>query len=179
MSMPLSMVSMPVQPFDVAGLRGALPVAVPTATAAPMQRAQMDGAANVAWATDFLARQPATSQTQTRTHTQAHGQGHAQAQVIPATQVEMQQDRVQQLMSPRGGMHSASLVLVRSERASLTCSSFCFPSLLSVLFFSFGLVTRSRRCTSVEPGVWRVWDGYDCRCDGFDGRPCATAHRTE
>jgi hypothetical protein len=82
--------SMPAQPFDVAGLRGALPAT------ASVQRAQTGGVAGAAWAADFLARQPATPQAHTPTqgHAQGQVQGHAQAQVISATRVE-QQDRVQ------------------------------------------------------------------------------------
>ena len=88
--MPMSTMSMPVQPFDVAGLRDALPAT------APVQRAQIGGAAGAMWAADFLARQPATSQTHapTQAHAQGQAQGHAQAQAISARRVE-QQDRVQ------------------------------------------------------------------------------------
>lgn len=110
--------SMPVQPFDVAGLRDALPVALPMAApapAAPVQRAQMDGAANVTWSADFLARQSTMVQTRARTPTQAHVLAHRQTQAIPATLVEMQQDRMQNLTSPMGEVHSASLMLVRQN----------------------------------------------------------------
>ncbi|KAI9572297.1 hypothetical protein HD554DRAFT_2168520 [Boletus coccyginus] len=92
--------SVPAQPFDLAGLRDALPVA------SPVQRAQIGGAAGAAWATDFLARQPATSQMHlpTQAHAQGwgHGRGHVQAQAIPAT-------RVQSSALPMGGIQSGAL----------------------------------------------------------------------
>lgn len=90
----MSSVTMPAQPFDVAGLRDALP-AVTTATPVPAQRTQMGGAAGAAWAGDFLAGQPATT---------------TQAQGIPAMRVE-QQNRVRGPASPIGGMQSASACL--------------------------------------------------------------------
>jgi len=96
--------SMPAQPFDVAGLRDALPVA------SPVQRTQIGGVAGAAWATDFLAGRPATSQTHlpTQVHAQGwgHGRGHVQAQGIPAT-------RVQGSALPVGGIQGASGVFVR------------------------------------------------------------------
>ncbi|KAH0827396.1 hypothetical protein J3R83DRAFT_4051 [Lanmaoa asiatica] len=103
---PMSTMSTPARPFDVAGLRDALPIAVPVA-AAPVQRAQIDGPSNATWAADFLACQPMMSQTHTPTQAQGQAQGHAQVRAIPATRaVEMHQDRVQNLASPRGGMQN-------------------------------------------------------------------------
>ncbi|KAF8549981.1 TPR-like protein [Imleria badia] len=83
--------SMAAQPFDMAGLRDALP-------AAPVQLAQIGGAT---WAADFLGGQPAT----THTPTQAHAQGHAQAQA--KARVE-QQNRVQ-IPASAAGMQGGAL----------------------------------------------------------------------
>ncbi|KAG9316256.1 hypothetical protein JVU11DRAFT_2284 [Chiua virens] len=88
-SMPMTM---PAQPFDVAGLRDALPVAPVSASAAPAQRIQTGPGAGAAWAADFLV---ATSHRQTPTQLLGQGQAHAQqgqgyAPSIPTSRMEGQ-----------------------------------------------------------------------------------------
>ena len=75
--------SIPVQPFDVAGLRDALPVA---GLVRPAQ-------SNVAWAADFLDRQPVVTHTHTPTR----------------VEMEMEQDRVPNRTSSMGGLYGGSL----------------------------------------------------------------------
>lgn len=133
-------ITMPAQPFDVAGLRDALP-------AAPVQRAQIGGAAGAAWAADFLARQPATPQTHTpsQAHAQGQTQGHAQVQALSGARVE-QQDRVQ----------SASVCLCCRSVLSLTCS-FSLICLRRVFFggSSQAVQFRGGRCMRVMG--WLRW----------------------
>lgn len=127
---PMSMISIPAQPFDVSGLRDALPVVT-----APVQRPQISGTANAAWAADFLAHQPATS-THASAQTHAHApQGQGQAQAIPA---DAQHDRMQSSALPMGGLQSASM-----RMRVVTC--------FADLFFLFILFSR---CFSILP--WRL-----------------------
>lgn len=81
---------MSAQPFDLAGLRDALPGTVP--------RVQIGAAASAAWAADFLARSTASQPAQ------AQGQRHAQAG--PTARVDVQPG----LTVPMGGMRSAFFV---------------------------------------------------------------------
>lgn len=109
----MSMMSIPAQPFDVAGLRDALPAA----------------AANAAWAADFLTHQSAITQTHTPTQARAHAQqGQGQVQAIPASRVDLQHDRLQTSTLPMGGLQSAFLCLF---------FSMCFADMYFT--FHFGL----------------------------------------
>lgn len=151
--------SMPAQPFDVAGLRDALPGVGAAAAPLPVQRAQIDNVAGAGWAADFLARQPVTTQ----------------AQLSPATRVE-QQNRVQTPASHMGGMQGAPVC----SYAAVFVSDLHFfsPFRLHPLAFFFS-GPGCRRCTSVELGICRVRDGSDGRYGEYDGSSGATTRRTE
>lgn len=128
----MSMMSMPAQPFDVTGLRDALP-----AVAAPVQRPQIGGTANAAWASDFLA-QPVTSRTHTPTQTHAQ-QGQGQVQGIPAPRMDVQHDLLQNPTLVMRGRQSACLCL---------CIAACIADL--VLFY-FSILPRRLGAGGVFP----------------------------